>query len=46
MLWRTRTGAPWRDLPVCYGNWKTVYSRHRRWSGDGRWEEILDGLRA
>jgi transposase len=23
-----------------------VYNRHRRWSGDGTWEKILDGLRA
>ncbi len=46
VLWRTRTGAPWRDLPPVYGNWKTVYSRHRRWSGDGTWERILNGLRA
>ena len=46
VLWRTRTGAPWRDLPVSYGNWKSVYSRHRRWSGDGTWEEVLEGLRA
>jgi transposase len=45
VLWRTRTGAPWRDVPACYGNWKTVYGRHRRWSGDGTWEAILDGLR-
>lgn len=45
VLWRTRTGSPWRDLPECYGNWKTVYSRHRRWSGDGTWETILDELR-
>jgi len=45
VLWRTRTGAPWRDLPPCYGNWKTVYGRHRRWSGDGTWEVVLDGLR-
>ena len=41
-----RTGAPWRDLPSSYGNWKTVYSRHRRWSGDGTWAEVLDGIRA
>ena len=45
VLWRTRTGSPWRDLPLSYGNWKTVYSRHRRWAGDGTWENILDGLR-
>jgi transposase len=23
VFWRTRTGTPWRDLPGCYGNWKT-----------------------
>jgi transposase len=45
ILWRTRTGAPWRDLPPCYGNWKTVHGRHRRWSGDGTWEKILEELR-
>ena len=45
VLWRTRTGAPWRDVPSSYGNWKGVYSRHRRWSGDGTWELILDRLR-
>jgi transposase len=43
---RTRTGCPWRDLPERFGNWKTVYNRHRRWSGDGTWEEIADELRA
>ncbi len=45
VLWRTRTGCPWRDLPVEYGNWKTVYNRHRRWSGDGTWARVLAGLR-
>jgi transposase len=43
---RTRAGCPWRDLPERSGNWKTVYNRHRRWSGDGTWEKILDALRA
>jgi transposase len=42
---RVRAGQPWRDLPLEYGNWKTVYNRHRRWSGDGTWEQILDALR-
>lgn len=41
---RTRTSCAWHDLPPCYGKWKTVYSQHRRWSWDGTWEEILDGL--
>ena len=45
VMWRTRTGSPWRDLPPVYGRWKTVYNRHRRWSGDGTWIKVLDGLR-
>ena len=45
ILWRTRTGTPWRDLPQRYGNWKTVYGRHRRWSADGTWAGIADALR-
>ena len=46
IFFRTRAGCPWRDLPEGFGNWKTVYNRHRRWSGDGTWEKILDALRA
>jgi transposase len=46
IFFRTRAGCPWRDLPEGFGNWKTVYNRHRRWSLDGTWEAILDGLRA
>jgi transposase len=46
IFFRTRAGCSWRDLPGYYGNWKTVYNRHRRWSGDGTWETILDQLRA
>jgi transposase len=46
VFFRTRSGAAWRDLPPMYGNWKTVYNRHRRWSLDGTWENILDRLRA
>jgi Transposase and inactivated derivatives len=45
VFWRTRCGLPWRDVPPVYGTWKTVYNRHRRWSGDGTWVGILDELR-
>lgn len=44
VLWRTRTGSPWRDLPGSYGCWKTVYNRHRRWSADGTWARVLREL--
>jgi len=46
VFWRTRTSSPWRDLPIEYGNWMTVYQRHNRWSKDGTWAEILNRLRA
>ncbi len=42
---RVRAGCQWRDLPERFGNWKTVYNRHRRWSRDGTWEKVLDTLR-
>ena len=45
VIFRTRAGCTWRDLPEQFGNWKTVYNRHRRWSLDGTWEMILDALR-
>jgi transposase len=28
--WRVRTGAPWRDVPGCYGSWQAVYGLFRR----------------
>jgi transposase len=46
IFFRARAGCLWRDLPEGFGNWKTVYNRHRRWSPDGTREQILDGLRA
>lgn len=46
ILHRVRTGVQWRDLPERYGPWKTVYERHRRWSGDGTWERLLQQVQA
>lgn len=46
ILFRQRTGLPWRDLPPCFGSWKTVHDRHRRWSADGTWERILRAVQA
>jgi transposase len=44
--WRTRTGAPWRDVPARYGPWQTVYGLFRRWQRDGTWQRILTHLQA
>lgn len=46
ILFRQRTGIPWRDLPPRLGKWKTVYERHRRWSADGNWERLLRAVHA
>ncbi|MFI7188154.1 transposase [Nocardia nova] len=32
MLYRLRTGVPWRDLPGIFGLWQTVWKRHRRYA--------------
>ena len=41
ILWKLRTGAPWRDLPARYGPWRTVYARLVRWQRDGTWDRLL-----
>jgi transposase len=41
ILWRERTGAPWRDLPERYGPWSTVYSRFWRWRVAGVWDRVF-----
>ncbi|MCZ0983533.1 transposase [Streptomyces diastatochromogenes] len=39
--WRTRTGAPWRDVPERYGPWDRAYDPFHRWQRDGTWARIL-----
>lgn len=44
--WRIRVGAPWRDVPECYGSWAAAYAVFRRWQRDGTWAKILTTLQA
>lgn len=46
ILWRFRTGSPWRDLPADYGVWQTIYWRFNTWSKDGTFNTILAALQA
>lgn len=44
LFWILCSGAKWRDLPECYGPWKTVYQRFRHWRDNGTFERILARL--
>jgi transposase len=46
ILWKLRTGAPWRDLPERYGPWQTVYSRFRRWRVAQQWDRLFAAVQA
>lgn len=46
IVYRYRTGVAWRDLPVEFGPWQTVWKRHRRFSSDGTWDPVLTRLLA
>ncbi|WP_435843097.1 IS5 family transposase [Streptomyces lavendulae] len=42
IIYRYRTGIPWRDLPrEAFGPWQTVWKRHRKWAADGTWDTVL-----
>lgn len=44
VLWRARTGVPWRDLHERFGPWKTVYNRFAHWAHRGVWEAVFKEL--
>jgi len=44
VMWRFRTGSPWRDLPAEYGSWSTVYDRFRLWAMAGVFEDLMQAM--
>ena len=44
VLYRYRTGVPWRDLPERYGHWKPTHKRYRRWCESGVFARIFEML--
>jgi transposase len=46
ILWRFRTGSPWRDVPGRYGPYTTCYNRFVRWQRSGVWDRILKAVSA
>ena len=45
ILYVVRTGCQWRQLPLDFPKWKTVYTVFRRWRKAGLWERLHDTLR-
>jgi transposase len=44
VIYRLKTGVPWRDLPERFGPWKSVYNRFANWSRRGLWRHIFESL--
>jgi transposase len=44
MLWKAKTGVPWRDLPERFGPWQTVYSKFRLWSHNDVFQTLFKSL--
>jgi transposase len=44
VMWRFRTGSPWRDVPERYGHWSTIYDRFRIWANDGVFQNLMEAM--
>ena len=45
LLFIAENGCKWRALPECFGKWKTIYSRLRRWAEMGVLDRLFAELR-
>ena len=41
IIYRYRAGIPWQDRPEHFGPWQSMWKRHRRYSLDGTWDQVL-----
>ena len=44
VIWKFRSGAPWRDLPERFGDWNNTHRRFSRWAKSGVWENLFKAL--
>jgi transposase len=44
VLYRFRTGCPWRDLPERFDRWETVHQRFGRWAKSGVFQRVFKQL--
>ena len=45
VLYVVKTGCQWRQLPINFPPWQTVYQQFRAWRLQGRWERVTQSLR-
>ena len=46
IVWKIRSGVPWREVPDRYGSWRSIYMGFRRWARDGTFTRMLAGVHA
>lgn len=44
IMWRLRTGSPWRDVPEEFGSWEVVYKYFDTWNSDGTLDNLKQAL--
>jgi transposase len=44
VIWKFRSGAPWRDIPDRFGDWKNIHRRFSRWAESGVWQRLFKAL--
>jgi len=44
LLYRARTGVPWRDLPAEFGDFNAVFQRAKRWRQAGTFDRLFGSL--
>jgi transposase len=40
ILWKFRTGIPWRDLPKYFGPYSSIFNKFNLWSKRGIWKKL------
>jgi|SRR5882757_8414205 len=45
ILYVVKTGCQWRQLPLDFPPWQTVYGLFRRWQISGAWDKAMHELR-
>jgi len=44
VLWVSTHSDLWRNLPVEFGKWNTVYMRFKRWNECDVWRQVAEGV--